>query len=84
MLRRNATLAEGTIAFKTATGSRRALTFKVSAEHERHSYLHDDELPMTLFALQKIPKGLDSLATEIRRLRETFEAGERGPDSPGS
>lgn len=67
------TTAHGTVTFKTASGRKRSATFTVSLEHERRSLVHDDELPKTLYDVQKIPKSIDDIKGELQRLRLHLE-----------
>jgi hypothetical protein len=50
----------------------------VSAEHERTALVHDDELPKTLYELQKLPDLLEKLCKAVAELsidRENKDAG---------
>ena len=57
---------EGTVEFKDVSKKSIKQRFICSADAYRHRLLHDDELPRTLYDLQKIPERL----TEIREAIE--------------
>jgi hypothetical protein len=65
--------AHGTVAFKTASGRKKSVAFSVSFASELHSLLYDDEMPRTLYDIQKISKSLDEIKGELQRLREVLE-----------
>jgi len=64
----------GTIVYANVSGRRYSRSFVVSAEHERVSLVHDEEIPKTLFELQKIPDKLEHVTRELRYLREALES----------
>lgn len=59
---------EGTVQFKDAAGKTRSQRFVCSADEHRKRLVHDEELPRTLYDLQKIPQEL----AEIRKVIEEF------------
>lgn len=67
------TTYRGTILYANASGRQYSKPFVVSAEHERASLVHDEEIPKTLFELQKIPDELQHVTRELRYLREVLE-----------
>jgi hypothetical protein len=72
------TTSKGSISFLNASGHRRSTPFTVSAEHERTALVHYDELPKTLYELQKLPDLLEKLCKAVAELsidRENKDAG---------
>jgi len=62
------TTSKGSINFLNASGHRRSAPFIVSAEHERSALVHHDELPKTLYELQKLPDLLEKLRVAVSEL----------------
>jgi hypothetical protein len=67
------TTSRGTLSFENASGRRYRRPFVVSAEHERVSLVHDEELPKTLSELQKLPDELERVARELASLTQVVE-----------
>jgi hypothetical protein len=62
----------GRVTFTTSRGEVLSREFLLSAEHERRALLHGSEEPKTHYELQKLPERLESIATELVRLREAL------------
>jgi hypothetical protein len=60
----------GRVSFTTASGDSRSKAILVSAEHERRALVHDSEEPKTHYEIQKLPEKLESIATELEKLRK--------------
>jgi hypothetical protein len=67
----------GRVTFTTARGEVLSRRFLLSAENERHALLHESEEPKTHYELQKLPKSLESIATELAKLREALNLSDR-------
>lgn len=59
---------EDSVAFKDVAGKKHTQRFRCSANEHRKRLVHDEELPYTLYELQKLPKEL----AEIRKAIESF------------
>jgi hypothetical protein len=81
------TTCRGTLSYQNASGRRYKKSFVVSAEHERVSLVHDEELPKTLSELQKLPDELQKVARELAGLTQVVEritaanTAEHGPQA---
>lgn len=62
------TTISGTIQFSDASGNKYRRSFKVSAEHERSSLVHNQEELRTHYDIQKIPGALKQIADVIREI----------------
>ena len=60
---------EGQIEYKSASGRRRTHQFYLNLDMYRKSLTFADEAPKTQHELQKIPKALDSIESELHRIR---------------
>lgn len=67
------TTCRGKILYTNASGRRYSKPFVISAEHERVSLVDAEEIPKTLFQLQKIPDELQHVTRELRYLRAALE-----------
>jgi hypothetical protein len=61
---------EGTVEFKDVTGKTKRHKFICSADEHRKRLVHDDELPRTLYDLQKIPQSLSEIQKAIHELQK--------------
>jgi len=61
---------EGTVEFKDVTGIRIRQEFICSADEHRSRLVHDDEMPRTLYDLQKIPQELAGIRKAILGMRD--------------
>ena len=59
---------EGECRFKDASGKKYKEAFVCSVDGNQHQLLHDTELPRTLRDLQDIPKKLDAIAEQLKKL----------------
>jgi hypothetical protein len=73
MSRHADTTRSGTVEFENVTGRRYRKPFVVSAEHERISLVHDEEMPKTLRELQRLPDALEGIAQGIAGLARVME-----------
>jgi hypothetical protein len=67
------TTCRGSVNFENASGRKYSKPFVVSAEHERVALVHNEELPKTLWEIQKIPGQLERVAREIAGLANMLE-----------
>ena len=58
----------GFISCKDASGNSKKYGFVLSVERHRHSLHYEDEEPKTHYRIQEIPKKLDKLTGELRKL----------------
>jgi hypothetical protein len=72
----NATFS-GRVTFTTSSGEVVPRPFLLSAEHERRALLHESEEPKTHYELQKLPERLESIGTELTKLREALNLSDR-------
>ena len=63
------TYYSGTIKFKNASGKALKHPFYLSAEQYRHTLAYEEVVPKTHYQLQKIPKELEKLNREVKRLQ---------------
>jgi hypothetical protein len=61
---------EGEAEFKDANGRSLRQKFVCSTQEHRKRLLHDEELPRTLYDLQKIPEKLEKIVDTLREMRE--------------
>jgi hypothetical protein len=61
---------EGTVEFKDVAGRKRAERFRCSADEHRSRLTFDQELPKTLYELQKLPEELEKIHKAIQSFRE--------------
>lgn len=59
---------EGKCSFKDASGKKYKEPFVCSVDGNQHQLLHDTELPRTLRDLQDLPKSLDKIAEQLKKL----------------
>jgi hypothetical protein len=62
---------EGAVDFEDVTGRRISQKFICSADEHRSRLVHDDEMPRTLYDLQKIPQELAEIRKAILGMRDT-------------
>lgn len=62
----------GRVSYRNSSGRSREHSFGFSTDVHEKSLVHDEEEPKTLFELQKLPKLLEQVATEIALLREAL------------
>lgn len=83
------TTCRGIVSFENVTGRRYSKPFVVSAEHERVSLVHDEEMPKTLRELQRLPDELERVVREIAGLARVVEHSisvpppNKGPQADG-
>lgn len=59
---------EGECSFRDASGKKFKEAFVCSVDGNQHQLVHDTELPRTLRDLQDIPKKLDEIAEQLKKL----------------
>lgn len=64
----------GVVSYKNVSGDSRRQRFVVSGEIHRRSLVHEDEEALTHQELQRIPRQLKEIASEVSRLREFMES----------
>lgn len=59
---------EGECHFKDASGKKLRQKFICSVDANQHQLIHDSELPKTLWELQKIPREISRVTTQLEKL----------------
>jgi hypothetical protein len=67
------TILSGKISFEDLNGKTYQNSFEISAEHLRSSPNYSNESLKTEYEIQKIPKSLDKLTTQIRNLSDQLK-----------